>query len=99
LVVRLYEAEIVVFVEMTTICVFTVKLALVTPAGTVTVDGTLAALRLLERVTTAPPLGAGPFSVTVPVERLPPGTLVGFRVSEARTGGTTVREAVWLPPL
>jgi hypothetical protein len=52
---------------MRTADVFTVKLALVAPAGTVTLDGTVAApVLLLERDTTAPPLGAGPLIVTVP---------------------------------
>lgn len=43
-----YEAEIVTEVEKRTIDVFTVKVALVAPAGTVTLEGTLAALLLLE---------------------------------------------------
>jgi len=48
----LYEAEIVTVVEMTTMLVFTVKVALVAPAGTVTLEGTVAALvLLLESVT------------------------------------------------
>jgi hypothetical protein len=44
-----------------------VNVALVLPAGTVTVDGTLAAdgVSLLSDIAT-PPLGAGPVSVTVP---------------------------------
>src|SRR6266436_9060244 len=65
--------------------VLTVNVALVTPAATVTLDGTLAAVvLLLERVTTAPPDGAAPLSVTVPVEEFPPVTLVGFSESEDR---------------
>ena len=48
-VVPLYEAEIVAEVEMRTKDVSTVKVALVAPAGTVTLDGTLAAPLLLER--------------------------------------------------
>ena len=48
-VVPLYEAEIVAEVEMRTKDVLTVKVALVAPAGTVTLDGTLAAPLLLER--------------------------------------------------
>jgi hypothetical protein len=66
-----------------TMDVFTVKVALVAPAGTVTLEGTLAARLLLERRTCAPPAGAGPLSVTVPVEDwVPPTTLVGFNCSE-----------------
>ena len=91
----LYDAEIVAEVDKRTTDVLTVKLALVLPAGTATLAGTLAAPLLLESVTWAPPAGAGPLSVTVPVEdpKGPPTTLVGLSVSEAtvgRAGGTTV---------
>jgi hypothetical protein len=99
--VPLYEAEIVAVVGKTTIDVFTVKVTLVAPGGTVTLAGTVAAVLLLESVTGAPAAGAGPFSVTVPVEfptSGPPITLVGLRVSEERIGGMTVSEAVRVPP-
>jgi len=89
-------------VDMKTIDVFTVKVALVLPAGTVTLEGTLAAPLLLESVTCAPPAGAAPLSVTVPVEDCtPPTTLVGFNVSEetvGRGGGITVSGADALTP-
>ena len=91
-------------VDAATALVVTVKVALVAPAGTVTpLDGTLAAaMLLLESVTWAPPAGAGPLRVTVPVEDCkPPTTLVGFSVSDERGGGgegVTVREAVLLTP-
>lgn len=66
-----------------TLFVLTVKPALVCPANTVTLDGTAATdVLLLDRLTVAPPEGAPAVSVTVPVELLPPPTLVGFRVSE-----------------
>jgi hypothetical protein len=77
--------------------VLTLKVALVAPAGTITLEGTLAAPLLLESATCAPPAGAGPLSVTVPVEDVPPITLVGFRVSEetvGRGGGVRVRVMV-----
>src|SRR2546430_681090 len=88
-VVLLYEAEILTVVEKITRDVFTLKVALVAPSGTVTLAGTVAAALLLERETRAPPLGAGPFSVTVPVEDPsgPPRTLVGVSVSEERMAG------------
>ncbi len=74
-------------VEVATGLVVTVKVALVAPAGTVTpLAGTLADGSLLERETTAPPLGAGPLSVTVPVEGFPPVTLAGFTATEDRVG-------------
>jgi hypothetical protein len=86
-------------VAVATALVVTVKVAVVAPAGTATLPGTVAAPLLLKSETKAPPLGAGPFSTTVPVgEEVPPVTLVGVSVSEAGTGGTTVSEALWLPP-
>ncbi len=54
-VVPSYEAEIVAEVGRRTMDVLTVKDALVAPAGTVTLEGTLAAPLLLESVTIAPP--------------------------------------------
>jgi hypothetical protein len=96
----LYEAEISAEVEKRTIDVVTVKVALVAPAGTVTLEGTwAAAVLLLESRTFAPPAGAGPFNVTVPVEDCtPPVTLVGFSVREETIGGITVSVAVCVPP-
>ena len=98
----LYEAEIVTEVETTTMEVPTLNVALVAPAGTVTLEGTLAGPLLLASVTCAPPAGAGPLSVTVPVEDCaPPITLVGFSVSEERVGsgdGVTVSVADLLTP-
>ena len=98
----MYEAEIVEEVETRTIAVLTRKEALVAPAGTSTLEGTLAAPLLLESATVAPPAGAAPFSVTVPSEDCkPPVTLVGFSVSEASVGstGVTVSEADFVTPL
>src|SRR6267143_1496418 len=74
----------VTVVDTATALVFTGKVALVAPAGTATLEGTLAAPLLLESATCAPPAGAGALNVTVPVEDCrPPITLVGFSVSEA----------------
>ena len=75
--------------------VVAVKDAVVCPAGTVTVAGTWAAAVLLDvNATAAPPAGAGPLSVTVPVEGLPPTTEVGFRLTELRAGAVTVSVVV-----
>jgi hypothetical protein len=73
-------------VEMVTALVLTVKVALLAPARTVTLEGTLATTLLLESITCAPPVGAGPLSVTVPVDCTPPVTLMGFSVTEERLG-------------
>jgi hypothetical protein len=66
--------------------VVTVKLALVAPAGTVTLAGTVVALELSESDTAAPPPGAAAVKVTVPVEELPPTTLPGLRDSAESVG-------------
>lgn len=81
--------------------VFTMKLALVRPEATLTLAGTEADEVLLESVTEIPPAGAGTLSVTVPVEGLPPVTVVGFSDSEAKATATglIVSDAVWLTPL
>ena len=82
-----YDAEMVTGVDAVTALVLTVNVALLAPAATVTLAGTVAVDVLLERVTAAPPVSAGPLSVTVPVEDCtPPVTLVGFSVSEERFG-------------
>jgi hypothetical protein len=77
------------------------KLALIAPAGTVTVAGTLAEPgRLLPKLTVAPPDGAALPSVTVPVEGVPPGTLLGFTLSPVSAGrlGETVSVAERVTP-
>jgi len=82
----------------------TVKVALVAPAEQSTLEGTLAAVLSLDSGTCAPPAGAGPLNVTVPVEDCaPPVTVVGFKVNEEREGagggaGVTVSEAVLVMP-
>ena len=84
--------------------VLTVKVTLLAPAGTITLEGTLAAPLLLERKTWAPPAGASPVRVTVPVENPnPPTTLEGLSVSEESVGGgggagVTVSEADLVAP-
>ena len=85
-----------------TVCVLIVNVALVAPPGTVTFAGTLAAdVLLLVSDTTAPPDGAGPVSITVPVEGLPPTTLDGFTPSElnpATTVATVKGDVLETPP-
>jgi len=85
---------------LVTFFVVTVKVAFVEPAATVTLAGTVAAaVLLLLRVTTAPPVGAFPLSVTVPVEETPPGTDIGLRATDFRAAGVTVNTAERVIPL
>ena len=75
------------------------KVALVLPAATVTLAGTVAAeVLLLDKEITAPPAGAGALRVALPVEVPPPTTLVGLKVSELNVTAVTVRLAVLLIP-
>jgi len=75
----------VTLVLAVTAVVVMVKVALVAPAGTVTLAGTpTTAVLLLESVTTAPPVGAAAVSVAVPVEEAGPATLVGLTDAEDR---------------
>ncbi len=67
------------------------KLALLAPAGTVTLAGTLAtAALLLDRVTTAPPAGAAVVRLAVPVAAVGPTTLVGFTDTADRLAAAVV---------
>jgi hypothetical protein len=75
--------------------VVTVNVALVALAATVTLAGNCAAaVLLLDKATTAPPDGAGPLSVTVPVAVPPPSTDAGFSVTELSTAAVTVKFAL-----
>jgi hypothetical protein len=70
--------------------VVTEKVPVVAPAAIVMLTGTVAPdVLLLERLMTAPPDGAAPERVTVPVEALPPETLLGLTAIEliVTTGG------------
>src|ERR1700674_5595647 len=78
--------------------VLTGKMAVVAPAATVTLAATAAVALSLDKATTAPPAGAGPFKVTVPVEEDPPDTLAGFRDSDVSTAGSMVRVAECATP-
>ena len=80
-------------VDALTAVVVTMKLALVAPAGTVTLVGTVATeLLALESVTTAPPEGAAALKVAVPVEEVGPTTLAGFTDNEDKLA---VAAAAW----
>ena len=73
---------------------FTVKVALLFPAGTVTLAGTVAAAGVpLCSVTAAPPAGAAPVNVTVPVEETLPRTVAGSRLTADNAGGLTLSVA------
>lgn len=82
-----------------TLVVVTVNVAVVAFAATVTLAGTCAAALLLDNVTTAPPAGAAELNVTVPVDGLPPVTLVGFSDNADTVRCVTLRVAVRLLPL
>ena len=83
-----YAPETVTAVDVATASDVTVNVALVAPAGIVTLAGVVAApVLLLDNVTTAPPDGAADVSVTVPCElALPPTTLDGLTASELNAG-------------
>src|SRR5262249_29829274 len=96
-----YTAEIVGVACAPTTRVVTVNVAVVKPGLTVTLDGTVAAVvTVLESETERPPAGAGEESVTVPVDGVPPGTLVGesVRFVSVGGGGVTVSTAVFVSP-
>jgi hypothetical protein len=73
--------------------------ALVDPAGTVTLAGTEVGEPLVHSWTTVPPVGAGTVRVTVPVAASLPGTFTGFTDTETTDGGdVTVTIVVTLAP-
>jgi hypothetical protein len=78
----------VTFVDVVTAFDVTGNVALVAPAGTVTLAATVAAaVLLLDRFTTTPPDGAAALSVAVPCAfALPPTTLDGLTKSDAKVG-------------
>lgn len=70
------------------------NVALVVPAGTFTLAGTIALEKLLDRLTVVPPTGAGIATVTVPVEVVPPVTAVGLTLTPVNVWVTEVGEIV-----
>jgi hypothetical protein len=93
-------AEMTAEVGVAGAVVATVKVALVAPAATVTLAGTLAtAVLLLDRLTKAPPAAAALVKLTLPCALPPPVTLVGlsvrlFRLAGGGGGGTGVTVSV-----
>src|SRR6266498_3147221 len=91
-------------------CVRIGKVALVAPAGTMTTGGRSAS-RLkkspeFDSWTVAPPAGAGPERVTVPVAGFPDVTVAGLSVKDDTCGravvggvGEGVMESVWMTKL
>src|SRR5881396_1652114 len=67
-----------------------VNVALVAPAGAVTLAGTIAIEGLLlESATATPPAGADVVRITVPVNAAPPVTLAGFSETDDSVCGVT----------
>ena len=79
-------------VELFTGFVLTVKVAVVEPPETETLNGTMADVLLEDSATTAPADGAAALSVTVAVEFVPPATEVGERDRPDTDNATTVSE-------
>lgn len=75
-------------VTAATAVVVTENVAVVCPAATVTLAGTVADVLLLPSATTAPPVGATAVNVTVPSELVPPVTAVGLNDTEEIVTGT-----------
>src|SRR6185369_7335454 len=69
------------------------------PGATVTAAGGFTAAELLERLTTAPPAGAAPFSITMPCGCAPPLMLDGEIVNAFNEGGCKVNCATAEAPL
>lgn len=93
-----YCAVIVAEVVACTGEVVAVKLAFVCPAPTTTLDGTEAALLLLDKNTPAPPGGAAILKETVPMEDDPPVTDVGLKVKLETVGVAAVPQTPGVPP-
>jgi len=91
------EAVIVAVWFDATVPAVPVKLPVVAPAATVTDDGTVRPVQLLDTVTAVPPVGAAAEIVTLQLVLPPDATDVGVHVSPVTVvaaGGVTVTEAV-----
>jgi hypothetical protein len=79
--------------------VVTVNVALMLPAGTVTEGGTVTEELLLDNAIVTPPAGAGLAKDTVPVNDVPPLTLVGLKETlNHAPAGMIVSAAALLAP-
>ena len=85
-------------VDAETPVVVIVKVAVVEPAATVTDAGTVAFELLDVKATTVPPVPAAEFSVTVPVDEVPPVTELGDTVTLCNPTGLIVNVAVTFVP-
>ena len=90
----------VAVVVVVTVCVFTVKLVLVAPAGTVTLAGVDATDGLLLDKVTTTELDEGLDRLTIPCELEPPATLGGLMETEEMliAAGFTVSVAYFVTP-
>src|SRR6266550_1550476 len=78
-----YVAVIITSVAFETLAVGMVTVAVLFPDATLTLEGGRASCPLLVNATTAPPSGAGPSSVTVPVTGSPPVCSNGVMVKDS----------------
>ncbi len=93
-------AEILAVGESATATVEALDVAVVLSAVTVTVAWTVATAVLeFFKVTTVPPEGAGPLSVTTPTDGLPPVTVVGLKTRERTAGARTMRVSAFVTRL
>jgi hypothetical protein len=76
-----------------TVLVVILNVATDSPAATVTVCGTVALWVLMDKAIDAPPVGAGPLRVTVPVADVPPNTVGGATATLTRVAGVIVSGA------
>ena len=88
------EAEMVAVVCCWSNPATAVNVVLNEPAGTLMTVGTVTLGWLLDKLTVAPPMGAGPFSVTAPIELAPPRRLVGFSVRFVGMSGVIAKFAL-----
>ena len=81
-------------VSLLTTLVLTVKVAVIAPAGIITLDATNALKLDDARETVVPPEGAGPEILRVPTVDVPPGTGFTDQVTDEGIGACTVINAL-----